>query len=191
LLLENGRKALLGTTDQVIRAYLEDSERQARRITDGDRLLHASRVPEERLGKVRILGVDFLDAAGNPTSEFASGGPLRMRIRFVAEEEVVEPLFRVQFFRNDGLWVMGSNTARGGLELGSVKGEGAVSLALDSLNLLDGDYYVSVGAWPDEYPSYLARMPYDLHDRRYVLQVRSGRPEGAGIVYCPARWERG
>ncbi len=188
LLLDNGRQVLLGSTDEVIRAYLEDSERQARRITEGDRLLQASRVPEERQGKIRILGVDFLDADGQPAEDFPSGSPMRLRVRYAADQPVEAPLFRVQLFRNDGLWVFGSNTERGGLSLGRVEGEGAVTMAIESLNLLDADYYVSVGVWPDEYPSYLARMPYDLHDRRYVLRVRSGRPEGAGIAFCPNRW---
>ncbi|MBI2943267.1 MAG: ABC transporter ATP-binding protein [Candidatus Wallbacteria bacterium] len=188
LLLERGRPALAGPTGEVIQRYLESAERQARRITEGDRLLQGTSVPQETLGKLRIAGVDLLDGAGRPAEEFASGGPVRVRIRFRAEEPVEEPIFRVQIFRNDGLWLAGTNTARGELALGRVEGEGAVTLEYTQLNLLDGDYFLSVGAWPDEYPSYLARRPFDLHDRAYVLRVRSGRPEGGGIVFSPHTW---
>ncbi|MBI3893597.1 MAG: ABC transporter ATP-binding protein [Candidatus Wallbacteria bacterium] len=190
LLLERGRQALVGPTGEVIRRYLESSERSARRISEGDRLLQGTAVPQETLGKIRIAGVQVLDGSGAAVPELASGEPVRIRIRYRAEEPVEDPIFRVQIFRNDGLWLSGTNTARGELALGKVEGEGTVTLVYESINLLDGDYFLSVGVWPDEYPSYLSRRPFDLHDRAYVMRIRSGRPEGGGIVFSRHRWER-
>jgi len=95
----------------------------------------------------------------------------------------------VQFFRNDGFWVHGLNTYRQGLDLGEIEGEGEIELRYERLNLLEADYFVNVGIWPDEYKSFVTDVAYDLHEMAYKISVKSRREDGGGIVFNPGRWE--
>jgi hypothetical protein len=112
-----------------------------------------------------------------------------IRIGYHAQQKVANPLFRVQFFRNDGLWVHGANTYRQDLDLGTLEGTGEIELAYEKLNLLDADYFVSIGIWPDEYRSFITDVAYDLHDLAYVIHVTSDRIHGGGIVFNPFTWK--
>jgi hypothetical protein len=112
-----------------------------------------------------------------------------IRISFHAFKKVENPLFRIQFFRNDGLWVHGANTYRQGLNLGTLQGNGEVELLYEKLNLLEADYFVNIGIWPDEYRSFMTDVAFDLHEMTYVIHVKSKRKDGGGIVCNPFRWK--
>jgi len=144
--------------------------------------------PHKRWGSGDVLvdAVRLCDQHGEERSEFASGEPLSLHVRCTAQGAPVEdPVVRVQILReSDGLLCHGTNTARQGLRLGRLAGAKHVVLAYERLDLLEGTYLVSVGAWPDEE----AVRPYDLHDAAYRLLVRSGRAAGAGIVALPHTW---
>ena len=111
-----------------------------------------------------------------------------MEIWFNARVPVKNPLFRVQIFRNDGVWVHGMNSYRHDCDMGLLEGRGCVCLTYDSVNLLHGDYSVSVGVWPDEYTSFMTDVAYDAHEKAYLFRVVSERYHGAGIVMQPATW---
>ena len=68
------------------------------------------------------------------------------------------------------------------------RGKGHVEIRYRGLNLLHGDYYVSVGIWPDEYKSMVTNRAYDYHERAYVISVESRVEDGAGVVFQAAEW---
>jgi hypothetical protein len=94
----------------------------------------------------------------------------------------------VQFFRNDGVWVHGMNNYRHRYNVGRLEGRGCLRLEYERINLLESDYFVSVGIWPDEYTSFLTDVAYDFHDRSYMVRIESERHHGAGILTQPAIW---
>jgi hypothetical protein len=84
--------------------------------------------------------------------------------------------------------VHGANTARVGFKTGVLRGEGEVVLEYERLNFLEGDYYVNVGIWPDEYRSLMTDIAYDCHQWAYAIRVKSNRHDGGGIVSNPFTW---
>ena len=73
-------------------------------------------------------------------------------------------------------------------QAGVLSGSGEIILDYERFNLLEGDYYVTVGIWPDEYRSFLTDIAYDCHQWAYIIQVKSKRQDGGGIVSNPFSW---
>jgi hypothetical protein len=86
--------------------------------------------------------------------------------------------------------VHGTNTYRHNFDLGELEGDGVIEVRYDSIMLLEGRYYVTVGIYPDEYALALADRAHDVHHMAYTLEIASDRQQGAGIISMPHRWER-
>lgn len=189
LLLREGKIEREGDTEELIHWYMEDCDRLGGRIDEAVNPFKLQRIYGKDTGEIKITKVEFLNSEGEPRDEFRTGEELIIAISYHAEEKIVNPLIRVQIFRNDGLWVHGSNTYRHGLDLGVLEGDGIIRLCFTRLNLLEGNFYLSVGIWPDEYSSYVTEVAYDLHEMAYILKVKSRREDGAGIFSNPGYWE--
>ncbi len=188
VLMRQGRVVLDEGTEQVLKAYLEGAEKEQNRIPRQALPLEAENPYGSDTGQIVIEEVSFLDGGGRRAETFRTGEPMSVAIRFRCREPVADPLFRVQFFRSDGLWVHGANTARGDFSTGVLAGEGEIVLAYERMNLLEGDYLVTVGAWPDEYRSAFTDIAHDCRKCSYVVRIRSSRGDGAGIVSNPFSW---
>jgi len=191
ILMDQGKVLEDGPTENVLKTYFEQTEARSARI-DALRPLLDSRDARHVRGdhSVAIEDVQFFNAEGRVSGIFASGSSVTVRIKLFSREPLVDPLVRVQIHRNDGLFVCGTHSRRQGFELGPVHGEQTLEVRFDALNLIEGDYYVSVGLWPDEYRSFLSRTPLALHDRQHVIHVTSDRGDGAGVVRTQCRWRR-
>ena len=186
--LRQGEVVHDGLTEDVLRDYWQVCEREQNAIP---RALHPF-LPENVYGtdtrEINIRQVRFLDGNEREVETFRTGAPLKIRIGYRCKREVDNPLFRVQFFRNDGLLVQGANTERAGFRTGRLTGDGEIELAFERLNLLEGDYFVTVGIWPDEFRSSLTDIAYDCRQWSYVIRVASRREDGAGIVASRFSW---
>ena len=188
LLLDKGQMFQYGQTEDVLEAYWQECERQRTQL--GERITPLKEINPygDDLGDAKIELVRFLDGDDEERDEYATGESVSIEIWFNAVRPITDPLFRVQIFRNDGTWVHGMNSARHDCHVGKIRGRGCMRLHYEQINLLEGDYYVSVGLWPDEYTSFITDVAYDMHEMSYVLKVRSQRHHGAGVVLLPARW---
>lgn len=199
VLMEEGRIVVDGPADDVYRAFWQRNEHELARITPhggpapAANLLKAHAPLAENMGGVVIREVRFVNGRGGVVREFESLTELTVEIEFEATEPVEEVICRVQFHRSDGLFVMGSNTLRHGLDLGRLDGPGVLRLAYPRLPLAQGEYFVSVGLWPDEYRSFIAERAYDYHENAYVIGVSQGRAAGGGLIASDHHWsvERG
>jgi ABC-type polysaccharide/polyol phosphate transport system ATPase subunit len=189
LLLRNGIIEYDGKVEEVIRKYWQECEREQNRINKRLNPFKGEGIYGQDLGDVKILEVKFLDKDRKEKETFWTGESMIVSIKFYAYKRVKNPLFRVQFFRNDGLWVHGSNTYRQGLDLGEVEGEENIELHYETVNLLEASYFVSVGIWPDEYKSFITDVAYDYHEMAYIIHIMSKRTDGGGIVSNPSRWK--
>jgi ABC-2 type transport system ATP-binding protein/lipopolysaccharide transport system ATP-binding protein len=178
-----------GETEDVLRTYWQDLERQRNLVGHRVNPLKDINPYGDDLGDIVIELVRFVDHKGQETNSVKTGQPLRMEVWFNAKRPVHNPLFRIQIFRNDGVWVQGMNSARHGVELGVVQGRGCMRLQYEIINLLEAEYFISVGIWPDEYTSFITDVAYDMHEMSYVLHVTSDRNQGAGIVFQHGHWE--
>jgi hypothetical protein len=187
-LLRDGELAMEGTTDAVIKAYVEECEQTYSRIEAPIERDHVLSVHENRTEGARIVEIHFLDRDMNPRTEFDTGEEINIRLRFASTNgPLSDPCIRVQFLRSDGLFVFGMNNYRQDCRLKGIDGHFEVMLNYPSLNLLSGDYYVNVGIWPDEYKSYTAKAPYDSRDYVNIIRVRQKREHGGGLAYVPCK----
>jgi lipopolysaccharide transport system ATP-binding protein len=189
IFLKKGRIQHDGETETVLKDYWQICDKEQNKIP---RNLHPFN-PENVYGtdtkEIKINRVVVADENGKEKDTFDTGDAVQIKIGYACSRKVREPVFRVQFFRNDGLWVHGINTARAGFKLGELDGEGEVILRYEKINLLEGDYYITVGIWPDEFKSSFTDIAYDCHQWSYVLHVKSKQGDGGGIVYNPFSWE--
>ena len=188
VILHYGHIAHDGETETILQSYLETCEREQNKLPRHLHPFSPENVYGKDTGQIKLSEVKFLDQNGNEAKSFWTGDKLSIVIRFQSLSPVKNPLFRVQFYKNEGLWVHGANTARLGFETGTLIGSGEIVLEYKRLNLLEGDYYVSIGIWPDEHRSLLTDIAYDCHQWAYILRVKSKRPDGGGIVSNPFVW---
>jgi len=189
IFLDNGQIVMDGPVEEVLKQYWEECEKEENRIHKKADLFNQQNIYGEDTKKIQITHGRFLNCEGNETDSFETGQQMIIRIGYHAIEKVENPLFRVQFFRNDGLWVHGANTCRQNLNLGILEGYGEIELNYKQLNLLEADYFVSIGIWPDEYKSFISNVAYDLHKMAYIIHIKSKRSDGAGIVSNPFKWK--
>jgi len=189
MFLDDGKVDMLGYTEEVLQHYLELCNDRYTRIEKPVTTDLSLFCVKEKLGSVRIEDFKILNGDGQETLTFATGDPLQIRIRYEVDEPVNNPCFRVQFMRNDGTFLHGTNTYRQGMNVGTLTHGGEMLLNYDHLNLLEGDYYVNVGIWPDEYTSLVSGAPFDAWEYRKKISMKSGRKDGGGIFHISNRWE--
>ena len=108
----------------------------------------------------------------------------KCEIQFIAHQPIVNPVFRVQIYRNDGLFCHGMNTERHGINLGTIRGQGGLVLRYSDLSLLMGHYSVHVSVLSsqyDEWPLHQYTMANGIH---FESKIR----DGGGIFAMPTEW---
>ena len=188
MMLKDGQIVMTGAPEEVIQSYIQECDRTNATIESpglrDDVLQHCNEI----LGGVHINHVAFLNGNGEPSEEIQTGDPLQVKMDFTVAQPIESPCLRIQFMRNDGLLVMGDNTYRQDLHYGPMQGHYETVISFPSISLLEGDYFVTIGLWPDEYKSWVAKTPFDIHDYRYVISVKSHRSDGGGLVRSNATW---
>jgi len=109
---------------------------------------------------------------------------IRDHLRELAHRPVDDPVFGIGIFRRDGVCCYGTNTAIEGLALPKLDGEGEVSVSLERLDLVEGEYLLDVAVHARD------GQPYDYHSRLYPFAIRS-RVKDAGVARLPHRWRLG
>jgi len=183
--LEEGRVQEIGETARVIASYM-------RAVTDkleadlSVRNVGAS-LSRER-GRLSIRAVTMMDAEEIPCWTFHSGDPVRIRIVYEATEPVERPIFSILIHRSDGLYVSSTNTYNiDPLEVGPIDGSGELIVSISQLDLYEGDYLLSVGAYVEPDPPFWS-SPADFLDKQYEFRVLSGGRRH-GVIVLPAKWE--
>jgi hypothetical protein len=185
LWLDNGKVQADGPAEQItstyanaVQVYLESGA--------GAKGEHPQGSSEQKI--LRIIDVKILDAEGKPQWVFQSGQPLRVHIVYECKGLVEKPVFSILIHRSDGLYVSSTNTFNiDPIEVGPIKGRGVMVVDINRLDLYEGDYFLSVGAYLEPDPPFWSK-PADFLDKRYRLRVIS--PKGAhGVFILPAKWE--
>jgi ABC-type polysaccharide/polyol phosphate transport system ATPase subunit len=178
VLLRAGRVEFDGPTHEAIVRY--------------HRQLAAEREPDETgagltewgSGEARIEAVEVLGPEGEPRLQFASGEPMTLRLRLVAERPVPPPRLTVELRGESGL-LLGAvvhDTAQ--LRWPDGGGEVAARLDVERLPFAEGRFHVRLGL-ADETG---ARLYHQL-DRAAWFAVHPGDGE-RGLVRLEGRWTR-
>jgi ABC-type polysaccharide/polyol phosphate transport system ATPase subunit len=167
LWLEKGRIKMLGDPLEVTEAYHQAMQVQLEGTEFGTR-------------EIVIERVEILDGEGRPAQEFRTGEPMLLRLTYRPARVVEDPVFGFGFYNQMGFMVYGTNTRLRGMDIPKVEEAGTVEFRLDSLNMLDGSYYVSVAAHTRD-----GLTNYHWLDKMYRFEmVSSGREAGYLTLDC-------
>lgn len=95
-------------------------------------------------GYARIQKVDLLDADGAEQTVFKTGEKLRICLKYTVTCPVKDAVFGIGIFRIDGLQCYGTNTRIDKLEEFSLENDGEMSVVLEELTLIPGEYLLDV-----------------------------------------------
>lgn len=172
LFIDEGVIKSWGKIDEVINTYLKQI--QDKKLDSADT---ARKDLSDTPSKIKITNVKIYDKDGKKRRHYTTGEEMYVEINYVATKEVINPVFRVQIYRDDGLFCHGTNTDRDGLDLGRVIGEGKIILRCTKITLLKGNYFLNP-----------AILPYDIHGMRYKISIDSSSKDGGGIVTMYTDW---
>jgi lipopolysaccharide transport system ATP-binding protein len=184
--LERGRLQAQGETREVVGRYLDHVAREEARALGVE---HAQAEALARTGtaarwgsrEVELTRVQLTGGDGRERYLFETGEPCAVQLAFRAHRPVEDPVFGVGVFRKDGVCCYGTNTAVEGLAFGKVDGEGAVTMQIERLDLIEGEYLLDVAVHARD------GHPYDYHSRFYAFAVRS-RVRDTGVTRLAHRW---
>jgi ABC-type polysaccharide/polyol phosphate transport system ATPase subunit len=183
--LHGGRLMAHGPTREVIDRYLgQVASEEARALGAEHRQAEAEAAAgHQRWGsrEVEITRVRVLDRAGAERYLYDTGEPCTVQLGFRAPRPVEDPVFGIGIFRKDGVCCYGTNTAIDGFHLGKLDGEGEVAMAIEALDLVEGEYLLDVAVHARD------GHPYDYHSRLYALAVRS-RVKDTGVARLAHTW---
>jgi ABC-type polysaccharide/polyol phosphate transport system ATPase subunit len=182
LLLDRGLVRADGPVDEVIASYmslLSNQQQRERWQQKGSRGKEDEPVIE--IAEVEVCGQD-----GSPKCYFRTHEELLVRIRFISYQPLLNPVFRVQIYRSDGLFCHGMNTERHEINLGEIHGEGAIVLRYPDLSLLYGDYSIHVSVLSTQYDE----SPLHHLIVSPAIHMESRMKDGGGVFAMRAEWIR-
>jgi ABC-type polysaccharide/polyol phosphate transport system ATPase subunit len=206
--LDSGQKRAEGDPYRVIAEYVSDVERQEERFLassddktqnetaaapaqnvaalPSDPTADMMKAAEGRWGSrvVEIVDVALLDAQSQPVHVIHSGDPVTLRMTVRAHQPVEDFVFGVGIFGADGVCVYGTNTDIDELVSTAFDGEASVSIAFDSLDLVEGTYKLDVAVHKHD------GVPYDYHRLLHTFRVKS-RTQDVGIYRPRHTWTFG
>jgi len=185
LWLEDGNIQQVGQADRVIASYVAAVEEQLEAKLEHQNI---DGMPSTRSGMLRICDVKMVDAEGKPRWTFRSGESVRIQIAYESTERVERPVFSILIHRSDGVYISSTNTYNiDPFEVGPIEGRGELVVTVDRLDLYEGDYLLSVGAYVEPGPPFWS-TPACFLDKQYKFRMLSS--SGAhGILVLPAMWE--
>jgi ABC-type polysaccharide/polyol phosphate transport system ATPase subunit len=135
-----------------------------------------------------ISHVQMLDDRDQEECSFQTGGPLTVRMHYVAHEEIVRPQFGLAIFDADGFQINGPNTTVADFDIPLIEGLGYVDYVVEYLPLLPGSYLLSVGLFDSS-----GQVTFDYHHQAYSFRVNPGPIVGEeyGSVLIPSHWRLG
>jgi ABC-type polysaccharide/polyol phosphate transport system ATPase subunit len=184
--LDRGCLRAHGETREVVSQYLDHVAREEARAL-GVEHVQAEAIARTGTGArwgsrdIELTRVHLSDGDGHERYLFETGDACAVHLAFHARRPVEDPVFGVGVFRKDGICCYGTNTALEGLTFGKVDGEGVVTMEIERLDLVEGEYLLDVAVHARD------GHPYDYHSRLYAFAVRS-RVRDTGVARLAHRW---
>jgi hypothetical protein len=133
---------------------------------------------------VKILDVEMRNAQGEPETAFRTGDVAVLRIRYGARRTIEAPVFNVGLLDAGGAQITAWRSDQAARQEPNLEpGVGSISLAVEALNLLPGNYRLSVRLWRERV---LGEM-YCSWEGRTGFQILGGF-DCVGVCYLPHRW---
>jgi len=193
--LDAGEKQSEGDPKRVVGAYLtavDQAEKHQMAATTAKALQTARpsapagdmfQATEGRWGsrEIEITDVELMDANGQPSFGFQTTDPVSIRFRVKSPQPVDDFVFGIGVFNADGVCCFGTNTSIEDMTPDRIDGDGQVTFAIDSLDLVEGTYKLDVAVHRRD------GAPYDYHRLLYTFRVQS-RTHDTGVFRPKHRW---
>ena len=135
--LEKGQVKHRGKSTEVIELYDRDINEARARKFDKERPAEVRNSTE-----IEIVGIDIVNHAGRPVSEFDNDEPATINIHYLANEELGNVSAVVRILRSDGLTACMMRTRQDEFPISIKRGKGTLAVTLDPLQLYGGSYYI-------------------------------------------------
>jgi ABC-type polysaccharide/polyol phosphate transport system ATPase subunit len=178
--VEKSEDALLATTTAKAVASVTDAPPAAAPTSELKDMFQAV---EGRWGsrEIEITHVALTASDGQPSFVFHTGDPMDVRMTVVAHAPATDFVFGVSLFNADGVCCYGTNTFIEQMDPLRLDGRVEVTLAIESLDLVEGTYKLDVAVHTCE------GYPYDYHRLLYTFRVKSRTPD-VGIYRPRHHW---
>lgn len=133
LYIEHGQLQHAGSSGEVIDLYNQVLEKR--------RVEKLNRSDDADGGDVEITKMDVVDSDGSLVTETFGDAPLEIRVHYTAFRNIGKANALVRIYRSDGLSVCLFRTSLDEFPVTLEKGEGVISVKLDSNQLFGGMYY--------------------------------------------------
>lgn len=184
--IDGGRIKMDGGTEDVVKAYMGSFAGD--HVSGSDLSIGESRLGN---GDIRFTKLEYLSPDGTPSTVVRSGDAVVLRFHYRVKETVRDPSFGFRLLTQMGTLITESGNWMHGLHIPKVEpGDGYIDLEIDSLNLVPGQYTLSLwvtgqGGKPvydGDVRASLEVEVTDVYNSGVVLDTRHG------IVYFPQRW---
>ena len=186
LLLSDGKQMAIGETGEILDKYIYGYKKETNKNFQEDKeISQENNLAAEKStlwgDKIAIRGVELLDKYGAAGNRFASFDPMKIRIHYNAKIEVVDPIFWIALYSEQGLQLYGTTTDLKGIKIDKIESDGCIDLEIEKLPMLYGRFLLTVGVYSREGET------YDWLDRQYSFDVL---PNGRnwGLFEVPCRW---
>jgi lipopolysaccharide transport system ATP-binding protein len=184
--IDRGQVRMDAPATDAIKAYLASYGGET---TSGPELQLDGRIGT---GEIRFTKLEFLDRDGTPGAIIRSGGPLTMRLSYVAYKRVSNPSFAYRIFTGMGTMLTATSQPHHGITIPTVgPGEGFFDITIHSVTLVPGRYLLSfqVTSPPTGIPVYdgdvravLDIEPADVYGHGHAIDSK------LGVIYFPQTW---
>jgi hypothetical protein len=188
VLMDKGEILEQGTAEKVADEYLKRAKaRGNERMSAINR--GTSAYPRWGSGEIEVTDVDMLDGERKPAHAFTTGEAFTVRMRWKAHKDTREPVFGLGLYRSDGTYVNGSNHhwRETPIAVRDVRAgeEGEVEMSADSLQLLQGQYYLTTFVYDH---AKAAPTAIDHREHVYTFEVLDPRHFQHGMLFLNSRW---
>lgn len=185
--LDQGRVRAIGPPRKILDDYHREVKRPELTESTSPVVDAAPAAPAPTTGQrwgtreIEIVDVTLARAGSGRGAVFTADDPLTITLAYRVNQRVSDVVFGFAIHRSDGLCVYGSNTALIDLPIPDLGDAGEVSVDIQRLGLMPGEYVVDVATHA------AAGRLYDYHSRRCQFSVRGTTGE-LGIVRMPHAW---
>ena len=156
--LEDGKIAFIGNTDDAINYYLSSVKNKVT-VPIGER---ANREGSQHIS---VTSIELIDTSGNNVNHFFTGEEALFKINYSCTEKSENVAFRIQIFNSLGQLISTLNNYHTN-SFFSISGDGSVICRINKLPLLSGDYRIDIrvqhdGILSDEIESALSFIVED------------------------------
>lgn len=175
--LEKGNLKMVGPSAEVIEAYTGESFEAAPRTESelGSRWGN---------GNALINKVSLIDDDGKENNRFVTGREMKIRIDYVANRMLQEPVFSLRFTSLHGVQIWAANSRRRQKYISRLKDSGSVTVTIPRLPLLEGTYDVTAII-----SDHTEQIVFDWWERRTRFDVRQASVFDEGIITVDSDWD--